>query len=59
MLRELPKRDRLTVRLRFHDDLTQREIAERLECSQLHVSRTLRRIFDRLAACHERGSIAA
>ena len=30
------------VRLRFEDDLLQREIAERVGCSQMHVSRILR-----------------
>ena len=29
------------VRLRFHEDLLQREIAERVGCSQMHVSRIL------------------
>ncbi|HEX5780975.1 MAG TPA: sigma-70 family RNA polymerase sigma factor, partial [Solirubrobacteraceae bacterium] len=30
------------VRLRFHEDLKQREIGDRVGCSQMHVSRILR-----------------
>jgi RNA polymerase sigma-B factor len=37
----LPERERSIVYLRFVDDLTQREIAERLGISQMHVSRLL------------------
>lgn len=36
--------DRKLVHLRFTDDLTQREIADRIGCSQMQVSRSLRRI---------------
>lgn len=39
----LPARERLIVLLRFHHELTQSEIAERLGISQMHVSRLLRR----------------
>jgi RNA polymerase sigma-B factor len=38
----LSDRDREIVRLRFSEDLLQREIAERVGCSQMHVSRILR-----------------
>ena len=41
-LRNLIKRDRMIVRLRFHDDLTQSEIAARVGISQMQVSRVLR-----------------
>jgi RNA polymerase sigma-B factor len=34
--------------LRFVDDLTQSEIAERIGCSQVHVSRILRGALQRL-----------
>ena len=34
--------------MRFREDLTQSEIAERLGCSQMHVSRLLREIVSRL-----------
>jgi RNA polymerase sigma-B factor len=39
----LPARDRSILHLRFVDDLTQREIAEQLGISQMHVSRLLSR----------------
>lgn len=45
-----------TVRLRFEEDLLQREIGERIGCSQMHVSRLLRDSLERLrAAADERG----
>jgi RNA polymerase sigma-B factor len=46
----LPARERTILRLRFEEDLTQAEIAERIGVSQMHVSRLLRRSLDRLAA---------
>ncbi|MBW0116735.1 SigB/SigF/SigG family RNA polymerase sigma factor [Pseudonocardia abyssalis] len=39
----LPARDRYVVGLRFFDDLTQTQIAERIGVSQMHVSRILAR----------------
>ena len=42
-LAELPERERTILRLRFVDELTQSEIAERVGISQMHVSRLLRR----------------
>jgi RNA polymerase sigma-B factor len=47
-MRALPERDRLVLKLRFHDDLTQSEIAERIGVSQMHVSRLIRRALARL-----------
>jgi RNA polymerase sigma-B factor len=47
-LRAIPHRDREILRLRFMEDLTQREIAERVGLSQMHVSRILRATLDRL-----------
>jgi RNA polymerase sigma-B factor len=44
----LPKREQAIVHLRFFEDLTQSEIAERIGISQMHVSRLLRRALDRL-----------
>jgi RNA polymerase sigma-B factor len=41
-LPELGPREQLVVRLRFGEDLTQAQIAERIGCSQMHVSRILR-----------------
>lgn len=46
--RVLNARERQIVRLRFRDDLTQREIGERIGLSQMHVSRLLRRALDKL-----------
>jgi RNA polymerase sigma-B factor len=44
----LPETERTVLQLRFTDDLTQREIGERIGYSQMHVSRLLRRALDRL-----------
>jgi RNA polymerase sigma-B factor len=46
----LPERERLILQLRFQEDMTQAEIAERIGISQMHVSRLLRRSLDRLSA---------
>lgn len=51
--RALPPREQLILKLRFIDDLTQSEIAERVGVSQMHVSRLLRRSLDRLNAAAE------
>ena len=42
------------MRLRFYDELTQSEIAERLGISQMHVSRLMRRCLDELREILER-----
>ena len=42
LLNTLSERDRLVLRLRFREDLTQAEIGRRIGCSQMHVSRILR-----------------
>jgi RNA polymerase sigma-B factor len=47
-LRALPPRDRLILRLRFEEDLTQSEIAERIGVSQMQVSRLIRAALERL-----------
>jgi RNA polymerase sigma-B factor len=52
-LRALPPRDRIVLRLRFVEDLTQAEIAERVGVSQMHVSRLIRRALDRLRTVAE------
>jgi RNA polymerase sigma-B factor len=49
----LPERDREAIRLRFGEDLTQDEIAERLGISQMQVSRLLRRALERLRTVAE------
>jgi RNA polymerase sigma-B factor len=47
-LEALPPRDRIVLHLRFVEDLTQAEIAERVGVSQMHVSRLIRRALERL-----------
>lgn len=51
--RALPPREQAILKLRFIDDLTQSEIADRVGVSQMHVSRLLRRSLDRLNAAAE------
>jgi RNA polymerase sigma-B factor len=46
----LTEREREILRLRFVEDLVQREIAERVGVSQMHVSRILRDALERLAS---------
>ncbi len=48
LMATLPEREREIVRLRFYEDLTQTEIAERMGMSQMHVSRLLRRSFSEM-----------
>jgi len=48
VLRHIPPRERLILRMRFVDDLTQTEIAERVGISQMQVSRLLRRSLEQL-----------
>jgi RNA polymerase sigma-B factor len=48
MLAGLGARERLVLRLRFHDDLTQAEIGELIGISQMHVSRLLRQAIEEL-----------
>jgi RNA polymerase sigma-B factor len=47
-LRGLSERDRLVLHLRFVEDLTQTEIAERIGVSQMHVSRLIRAALQRV-----------
>ena len=48
LLVELPAREQLMIQLRFYDEMSQREIADRLGISQMHVSRLLARSLDHL-----------
>jgi RNA polymerase sigma-B factor len=48
--RDLPAVEQQVLQLRFVEDLTQREIGERIGYSQMHVSRLLRRALNRLEA---------
>jgi RNA polymerase sigma-B factor len=52
-MRALPERDRLVLKLRFEEDLTQSEIAKRIGISQMHVSRLIRRSLERLRSVAE------
>jgi RNA polymerase sigma-B factor len=52
-MRALPERERMLLHLRFSEDLSQSEIAERVGLSQMHVSRLLRRAVARLQAVAE------
>lgn len=51
----LTRRERLILRLRFVDELPQSRIAERLGCSQMHVSRLLRAALGRLREAAREG----
>jgi RNA polymerase sigma-B factor len=53
LTRCLGPRDRELVRLRFQEDLTQQEIADRVGLSQMHVSRLLRDALAQLGASVE------
>lgn len=48
VLGHIPPRERAILRMRFVDDLTQTEIAERVGISQMQVSRLLRRSLEQL-----------
>lgn len=48
MMARLPSREQEIVRLRFYEELSQSEIAERVGISQMHVSRLLRRSFEQM-----------
>ncbi len=54
-LRSLPARERMILHLRFNEDLTQSEIAERVGISQMHVSRLLRSCLAELGRPMEEG----
>jgi RNA polymerase sigma-B factor len=56
VMRALPVRDRAVLHLRFVEDLTQAEIADRIGVSQMHVSRIIRRALERLRAVAEHSS---
>ncbi|MBO2449514.1 SigB/SigF/SigG family RNA polymerase sigma factor [Actinomadura barringtoniae] len=48
LLDELPETQRTVVLLRFYGNQTQAQIADQVGCSQMHVSRLLRRTLERL-----------
>jgi RNA polymerase sigma-B factor len=43
LIADLPERDRMVLRMRFFDNMTQSQIAEEIGVSQMHVSRLLAR----------------
>jgi RNA polymerase sigma-B factor len=55
VLARIPARERAIMRMRFVDDLTQTEIAERVGVSQMQVSRLLRRSLEQLRALTHTG----
>lgn len=57
LLCRLPAREQLIVRLRFHEEMTQAAIAERLGISQMHVSRLLRQSLAALRAAHDEAEL--
>jgi RNA polymerase sigma-B factor len=59
LLRDLPPREREVLFLRFARDMTQSEIAERIGCSQMQISRILRRTIALLSEQAERPAAAA
>jgi RNA polymerase sigma-B factor len=52
-LARLPQRERLILKLRFEEDLTQSEIAQQLGISQMHVSRLLSKCLTRLHEAYQ------
>ena len=48
LIAALPERHRTVLTLRFFENLTQTQIAERIGCSQMHVSRLLAKALDTL-----------
>ncbi|WP_281466004.1 SigB/SigF/SigG family RNA polymerase sigma factor [Yinghuangia seranimata] len=59
LLATLSERDKTILRMRFWDDLTQRQIGERLGISQMHVSRLLAAVLRRLRTALDREPRAA
>ena len=53
LLNTLSDRERVILRLRFEDDLTQAEIGARLGISQMHVSRLIRQAITTLQTTHK------
>lgn len=50
ILAALPRREQLILRMRFYDEMTQQEIADRLGVSQMQISRLLARVLAQLRA---------
>ena len=58
VLGQIPARERVILRMRFVEDLTQREIGARVGISQMQVSRLLRRSLEQLRALTQQPSAA-
>ena len=56
LLAELPQREQLIIRLRYFDEMTQQQIADRLGISQMQVSRLLTKCLEELRRRSEAGS---
>jgi RNA polymerase sigma-B factor len=55
-LQALPERERLILHMRFEEDLTQSEIAQRIGVSQMHVSRLIRRALEQVRAAADQAA---
>ena len=49
-MQALPKRERIILHMRFVEDMTQSQIAERIGISQMHVSRLIRQALEAMRA---------
>jgi RNA polymerase sigma-B factor len=56
LMRRISERERIVLKLRFDDDLTQAEIGERIGVSQMQVSRLIRQALIRLRASIDKKS---
>ena len=59
LIAALADRQRTVLTLRFFEDLTQTQIAERMGCSQMHVSRLLAQALDSLRSHVREPELAA
>lgn len=59
LIAALPERQRTVLTLRFFEHLTQSQIADRVGCSQMHVSRLLARALDTLRSQAREPALAA
>jgi RNA polymerase sigma-B factor len=55
----LPRRERDILRLRFVEDLTQSQIADRVGISQMHVSRLIRSAVEKLRSAADEDAVAS
>ena len=52
-MRALPDRERLILHMRFVEDMTQSQIAERIGISQMHVSRLIRKALEAMRSTYD------